>query len=153
MGAVADRAETVESWDPCGGGEVSVGASADGALLELEIHFGSEGFRVDEKRGAHFAFEGSAGESAGDFEARAFEFRLQGVQAAFELAHVCDGRCAEIELNAGDFGDDVGARAALDGSRVDCDAAAQVVPTFETRDLTRDFVDGVDSVLWSEPGV
>ena len=60
---------------------------------------------------------------------------------------------AEIELDAGDLGDHVGACAAFDGSGVDCDAAAHIVPGFEASDLSRDFVDGVDAVLWSQTGV
>ena len=47
-----ERAEAVESWDSCGGGEVSIGASADGAFCQREIHFRCERLGVREKRGA-----------------------------------------------------------------------------------------------------
>jgi len=153
MGAVADGAEAVECGDACGGGEISVGAAADGAFPEREVHLRGECFGAGEERGAHFVFEGRAVEAAGDFEVSARMNWAKRMQAALQFAHVGNAEGAQVEDGASAFGDDVGARAAFHEAGVDGDAAAEIVPFFEARELLRQFVNGVDAFLGSEAGV
>jgi len=153
MGAVADGAEAVERGDAGGGSEISVGAAADGAFAEREIHLRGERFGTGEERGGHFVFEGRAVEAAGDFEASAGMNRAERMQAAFQIAHVGNAEGAQVKDGACAFGDDVSARAAFDETGVDGDAAAEIVPFFEARELVRQFVNGVDALLGSEAGV
>ena len=73
VGAVAYGAETVERGNAACRGEIAVGTSADGAFVNRQVHLSSERFRAREKRGAHFAFEWCARETAADFEFGAAE--------------------------------------------------------------------------------
>lgn len=90
-----------------------------------------------------FLFKGRAIEAAEEFQARAFVDWFEGAETLFEGAHVRQAPGAEIEDGFSAVGDDVGARAAGYDVRVDGDAAAKVVPLFDTRDLRSEFVDGV----------
>src|SRR5438093_12655079 len=70
--------------------------------------------------------------------------RAQGTQAPFQAAHVGSVKRTEIENGAGAFRDDIGARTAFDGTGVDGDAAAKIVPFLDASELLSQFVNGVD---------
>src|ERR1700747_1693060 len=139
MRAIAHCAEPVKRRNSAGSGEVAVRSTADGAFIDGQVHLRAERFRASEKGGAHFALEGSAVEAAMNLETRAGERRAQRVQAALKTVHVGNAQGAEIENHAGALWDHVGARAALDEPSVDGDAATQVVPFLNARDLPREF--------------
>ena len=73
--------------------------------------------------------------------------RFERVKALFEGAHIGYPPGAQIQSGFGTVGDDVAARAAFDDVGVDGDAAAQIVPFFDTGDLCGKLVNGVDASL------
>src|SRR6266704_3529131 len=75
------------------------------------------------------------------------------MQAAFETAHVGTAKRAQIKNSASAFRNDIRARAPFDDAGVDGDAAAKIIPSFDARELPRQFVNGVDAFLWRQPGV
>src|SRR5260370_20374257 len=153
MSTVADRAETIERGDAESRGVISVGATADGAFTQGQIHLLCECLGAGEERFAHFALERRTAKAAGDFKLRTMLKRPQSVQAAFETAHVGTAKRTQIEHSAGALGDDGDARAAFDDAGVAGDAAARIIPSFDARELPRQFVNGVDAFLWRQPGV
>ena len=64
--------------------------------------------------------------------------------------HVGDAGGAEIGYGAGAVGDYVGARATFDDVHVDGGAALRIIPICNTRNLVREFVDGVDAFFGGE---
>src|SRR5713226_2223312 len=150
MRAVADSAEAVESWNAERGGEVSVRAATDGAFAQGKIHLFRERLRAGEESRAHFAFERRTVETAGGFKASSPIKWTQSVQAAFQTSHVGNAKRTQIEYHARAFRDYVHARAAFDYAGVDGDAAAKIIPSFDARDLPRQFVDSVDPFLRRE---
>src|ERR1700687_3210122 len=88
-----------------------------------------------------------------NFQACTARWGPQGAQALLYPAHVRKAQGAEIDHGAGALGDEVDARAAFDDVGVHADAAAQIVPPLQARDLMREFVYGVDAFLRREPGV
>jgi hypothetical protein len=153
VGAVAYGAEAVEGGDAEGGGEVAVGAAAGRGFAEREPEIAGNGFGAGVKGGALFAFERWAIEAAEDFEFRTAMNGLEGVEAFFEGAHIAVAPGAEIERSLGAVGDDVRAGAAGDDVRVDGDAAAEIVPLFEARDLCGEFVHRIEAFFGCEAGV
>ena len=77
----------------------------------------------------------------------------QGTQAPFQAAHVGSVKRTEIENGAGAFRDDIGARTAFDGTGVDGDAAAKIVPFLDASELLSQFVNGVDPFFRREAGM
>src|SRR6266567_1872418 len=153
MSTVADSAEAIERGDAERGGVISVGATADGACAQGYIHLLRKCLGAGEERCAHFALERRTVKAAGDFKLRTMLKRPQSVQAAFETAHVGTAKRAQIKNSASAFRNDIGARAPFDDAGVDGDAAAKIIPSFDARELPRQFVNGVDAFLWRQPGV
>src|ERR1700694_3840659 len=153
MGAVADGAEAIEGGDAERGCEISVRATAHGALAQGEIHLLRERFGASEKGCAHFAFERRAVEAAGDLQAGSPVKWAQGMQTAFHGAHVGNPHGTKIKNSARAFRNYVRARAAFDDAGVDGDAAAKIIPPFDPCELPRQFVDGVDTFLRCETRV
>src|SRR6266446_1415570 len=153
MSAVADGAESVERGDAQCGGEISVGATADGAFADREAHLRRERFGAGEESCAHFAFEGWAIEASGDFKAGTPVYCAESMQSSFQAAHIGNAQRAQIKSGAGAFGDHVGAGAAFDDAGVDGYAASKIVPFFDACELLRQFVDGVDAFLGRETSV
>src|SRR5260370_38531851 len=148
MGGVGDGGEGGGGRDTKRGGEVSVGATADGAFTQGQIHLLRKCLGAGEERFAHFALERRTVKAARDFKLRTMLKRPQSVQAAFETAHVGTARRTQIENSAGALGDDVDTRAAFDDAVVVADAEARIIPSFDARELPRQFVNGVDAFLW-----
>ena len=113
----------------------------------------SEGFGDFEKCGAHFAFEWVAGVRAANFEARAWEIRLQRVELMLDAAGIGGAGGAKVDDGAGAIGDYVGARAAFDDVHVDGGAALRIIPFCNARNLVSEFVDGVDAFFGGQAGV
>src|ERR1700682_2662068 len=153
MSAVADGAESIEGGDAERRGEISVGATAHGALAQVEIHLLRERFGAGEEGCAHFAFERRAVKTAGDLQAGSPVKWTQGVQTAFHAAHVGNPHGTKIKNSARVFRNYVRARAAFDDAGVDGDAAAKIIPSFDPCELPRQFVDGVDTFLRCETRV
>ena len=108
---------------------------------------------MGEEQYAHFAFERRAAEAAGDFKAGSLVKWSQSEQAAFHAAHVGNPQGPQVKNGAGAFGNYVRARAAFDDAGVDGGAAAIIIPSFDARELPRQFVDGVDPFLWGKARV
>src|SRR5438876_5642585 len=133
--AVANCAETIESWDAEPGGEVAIRGAARGAFAERDAHLRSEFFCPSEKFGTGFALEWSAAEAPGDFDFCTLEHRLERSQLSFDGLHVGNAKRAQIENGACLLRNDVYAGAAVDDVCVDGDAAADIVPFKDLRDL------------------
>lgn len=150
---MADGAEAVQRGDAEGGGEIAVGAAAGHAFTERPSHLSGKRFGARKERCATLTFERRAIEAAVNFEAGAAIEGAKCAQASFDAAHVRSVERAEIEESASAFGDDIDARAAFDDVGINADAAAQVVPGADARELLGELVDGVDAFLRSEAGV
>ncbi len=75
------------------------------------------------------------------------------MQTAFHAAHVGNPQGTQVKYRAGAFRNYVRARAAFDDAGIDGDAAPKIIPSFDARELPRQFVDGVDTFPWSETRV
>lgn len=150
---MADGAEAVEGGDAERGGEIAVGAAAGRAFTERPSHLSGKRFGAREERCAAIAFERRAIEAAMNFQAGAAIEGAKRAEASFDAAHVGSVERAEIEESASAFSDDIDARAAFDDVSIDADAAAQVVPGADARELLGELVDGVDAFLRSEAGM
>src|SRR5579872_5406575 len=128
MSAFADAAKAVERGDAEGGGEVSVGTSANGGFVELPADFLRDGLRFLVESGDAFgALHRKTVDAAFNVELAEFVERFQSSQLAIEsfcLLHFFD---ADVDLDAGFGGDDVGARASANHSRIHRDAVAKIV--------------------------
>src|SRR5882762_4757864 len=110
MRAVAHGAEAIEGGDAERGCEISVRATAHGALAQGEIHLLRERFGAREEGRAHFAFERRAVEAAGDLQAGSPVKWTQSVQTAFHAAHVGNPHGTKIKNSARAFRNYVRAR-------------------------------------------
>ena len=120
VSAVADSSHAVERGDADAGGEISVGASADGGFFQLPIDVVRDGLRFFVERGdAGGAFHGQAVDAAVDGELAVFVEGLQGAKLfgrGWRPASLLD---ADVDLDRGFGGDDVGAGSAADDAGVD----------------------------------
>jgi hypothetical protein len=73
VGAIADGAETIESRNAEGRGEVAIGAAAGHAFAERQAHLRGKRLGAGEKCGANFALERRAVEAAANFQFRTVE--------------------------------------------------------------------------------
>src|SRR5689334_14341639 len=153
MSAISDSAEAVEGGNAESGGEIAVGSASGSAFTDRQTHLTCETLCAREKSCAVFALERGTVEAARDFEFCSSENRFEGVQFFFKAVHIGNAESAQVESCAGGFGDDIEPSAASDDVCVDGDAAAQIVPLRDLRDLEREFVNGVDAFLWREARV
>ncbi len=75
------------------------------------------------------------------------------MQSPFQAAHIGNMKRTEIENGAGAFRDDIGARAAFDGTGVDGDAATKIVPFFDASKLLSQLVNSVSPFFRREAGM
>jgi len=152
MRAVAHGAEAIEGGDAERGCEISVRATAHGALAQGEIHLLRERF-ARAKRVA-LILRSSGGRSKPPVISSGLPVKwTQSVQTAFHAAHVGNPHGTKIKNSARAFRNYVRARTAFDDAGVDGDAVAKIIPAFDARELPRQFVDGVDAFLRCETRV
>ena len=74
-------------------------------------------------------------------------------EALLESAHVGDSQGTQIEHGASAFRNDVAACAAIDNARGNGRAAAQIAPALNTRNLLRQFLNGIHALFRRKSGM
>src|SRR5271165_5587540 len=151
--AIANGAKAIQCGNAKSGGEVTVGRATGGGFAERKAHLFCEGLGACEKLGAVFAFQRRAIKASSDLEFDATTNGLKRTEALFQRAHIGQAPGAEIEIGLGGIRYDVGARATIDEVRVDSHAVARIVPLLDASDLCREFVDGIDALIWIKASV
>ena len=154
MRAVAHRAEPVECRHAQRGGEVAVGAAAGTALLQGDASLDSDAPRhleqLDDGRGA---FERRPLEAAGDFDRRAGNVRLHGLEGRRDTVRIRARIGARVDDRARFVGYHVGAGPALDHANGHGHAVGGILQVVDGRDLASQLTHRAHSLAWIEPGM
>lgn len=152
--AVADTAQAIEGGNSQAGGEVAIGAPADGGFAKLPSQVAGDGGGLGIELGdARGALHGRAVDSAGDFELALAVEGAQGAHFFFDAGSVFQAGDADVNLGGGFGGDYVGARAAADNAYIHSQTSLQIGVSGDFFDLAGEFDDGIHALLEIESGV
>ena len=99
VGTFAYGAHAVEGGDAEGRGEVAVGASAGGGLVEVEAELGGEGLGgFEERDGARFALHGWAIDATGDVESAVGVGDFEAAEEAVDVGGIAGFGDADVNL-------------------------------------------------------